>query len=165
MGSKAKALLHQFGASDFKDLFNRVYMEVDQYLMRTWMWDYQDQECGLWLTNKIYCSVKELDQSSLSEEDREWCNELMWFWNHHAISCAIWRYYDLDAARQYAATALVYQDFNHPNKITPLFALLLDEKWEEAELLASTIHEAEKEAAELLIKSYWMGWRQISPAT
>ncbi len=138
------------------ELSNR-YSAEDQKLMQSgaWEWDYENEEL---LINKVKNILESADVSQMTDEERDWRNEILWFWYHHAISCAIWRYQDKEAAKKYAAVALEYQGSNHPNKITRLLDLLTNDKLPEAEQWAEGIEDgAEKETAQYLLKEYREG--------
>jgi hypothetical protein len=148
-------ILQKHSATSMKDLHLRIYMSDDQIRMKNGTWDYGAPS----VCTTVYTDVLKLDENELSEEDREWRRETLYFWNHHAVSCAIWRYRDLEAARRYVTTALSYQDSKHPNHITKLFMLLLEHKEKEAmEWVESIPDEVEKETARDICTSYRSGW-------
>lgn len=133
----------------------RLYGEEDQRLMRSRAWDYENPEP---VVNKIKQAIEAADPASLSEDEREARSDVLWLWYHHAISAAIWRHRDLEAAKQYAVKALEYQTEDHPNKITRLFDLLLNDKVEDAEQWAAGITDkVEVETAQSLIEQYKNG--------
>lgn len=133
------------------ELSNR-YSAEDQKLMQSEAWDYENEEL---LINKVKNILESADVSQMTEEERDWRNEILWFWYHHAISCAIWRYKDKEAAQKYVAVALEHQGSSHPNKITRLLDLLIHDKLPEAEQWAEGIEdEVEKETAQYLLKKY-----------
>jgi hypothetical protein len=134
---------------------NNLYSEEDQKLIKTHMWDYDNPDL---ITNKIKEILERVDVSALSEEEQEWRNEILWFWNHHAISCAIWRYKDQRAAQEYSERALEFQSTEHPNQITRLFYFLTRDQLDEAEKWVREIHEEpEKSTAADLISWYKKG--------
>lgn len=140
--------------------FSNPYAEEDQKLMKSGSWDYNNQDL---VTNKVKNILEKVDESSLSEQERKNRDEILWFWYHHAISCAIYRYHDLEKARFYAEEALKYQSRseNHPNQITKLLDLLLHDKLEEAEQLAQNVDPDEEDAAATQIRNYKNGWKEI----
>lgn len=143
-----------FGATSAAE-FHRLYDEEDQRLMRSHSWDYENPDL---VVNKVKEILEASDSASLSEEEREARAHILWFWYHHAISAAIWRHRDIEAARAYAKKALGYQSEDHPNKITRLFDLLLNDKVAEAERWAAGItDEDEGSTAQSLIKQYQAG--------
>jgi len=134
---------------------SNLYSEEDQKLMVTQAWDYDNPEL---VTNKIKEILESVDVSKLSEEEKEWRNEILWFWYHHAISCAIWRYKDQRAAQEYSARALEFQSAGHPNQITKLFYFLTRDQLSEAEAWAQEIHEEpEKSTAADILDWYKKG--------
>ena len=136
------------GAKTPRALSNR-YSEEDQILMRARTWDYNNPAL---ITNQIKGIVESVAPDTLHPTEEEWAEEILWFWYHHAISCAIGRYRDRNAAKVYAQKALEHQSIEHPNKITKLFDLLLNEKVTEAKTWAARIDDADeiKTAAELI---------------
>lgn len=136
---------------------NKRYVEEDQKIAKSGQWDYDNP--GL-ITNKIKNILEQMDPSGLAEEEQEWREEILWFWYHHAISCAIWKKQDKVAAQEYAAKALEHQLISQPdaekrNQITTLFSLLLNDKIEEAKEWAKNINdEVEEETAKDIIKEW-----------
>ncbi|HEY4490187.1 MAG TPA: hypothetical protein VJC12_02945 [Candidatus Paceibacterota bacterium] len=128
------------------------YSEEDQKLMKDGSWDYNNPNL---VVNKVKEILEAVDSATLTEEEKEYWQEILWFWHHHAISCATWRYKDKEKAQFHAAKALEYQSENHPNTITKLLYLLINDKLEEAEEWASQIPiDLEKETADALVKEY-----------
>ena len=120
--------------------------------MKSGEWDYKNQEL---VVNKVKDVLEGLDPAFLSEEEKEWRGEILWFWYHHAISCAIWHYHDKPAAIEFSNKALSYQSPEHPNKITKLLSLFVEGKMSEAEEWAKGIqNEVEKETAAYVIEDY-----------
>lgn len=132
------------------------YTAKDQEQMRSGSWDYSNQES---IVNKIKNILESVNFSTLSnEEEKEWVQEIIWFWYHHAISCAVWRYKDKDAAKRYANKALEYQSADHPNKISKLLYFLVNDKFEDAEKWVDQItEEPEKSTAISLIQDFKKG--------
>jgi hypothetical protein len=128
-----------------------LYSAEDQKLMKAGAWDYDNPNL---IVNKVKTNLEFTDLATLSEEEKEWRKEILWFWYHHAISCAIWRYKDKQAAQAYSARALELQSDDHPNQITRLLYLLVRDQLPEAEAWAMTVNEEEKDTAESLIKQY-----------
>ncbi len=133
---------------------NNLYTEEDQKLMNEKAWDYNNPDLVI---NKVKKILEDVDATTLSEDEKVWRNEILWFWNHHAISCAIWRYNDLDAAQKFSAQALQLQPEDHPNQITKLLYFLTHHQLDLAEKWLLTINEEEKETAEYLISTYKEG--------
>lgn len=134
---------------------SNLYSEEDQKLMKSQSWDYNDSNL---VTNKIKNVLETVDISKLTNEEKDWRNEILWFWYHHAISCAVWKYKDKEKAKEYSSKALELQNKNHPNKVTKLLDLLVDDKTEEAEKWVNQISDqVEKETAASLIQQYKEG--------
>src|SRR3989344_5826429 len=98
------------GVDNALDLSKR-YTEEDRKLMKSGQWDYDNADL---ITNKI-----------------------LWFWYHHAISCAVNRYQDKKSAQEYSVKALEYLELSQPdpedrNQITYLLFLLVNDKFDEA---------------------------------
>lgn len=128
------------------------YTEEDQKLMRTEKWDYKDSTL---VTNKIRNILERLDLNKLSKEEKFWRLNILWFWYHHAMSCALWRYHDRKLAQEYSKKAMKYQTKNHPNKITRIFYFLVHDQLRKAELWNKTItKEPEQSTAQHLIEEY-----------
>lgn len=151
-GMKEAYLL--LGAHTPLELSN-LYTAEDQKLMRSGEWDYDNVDL---IVNKAKEIIEGVDPGLLTEDESDWRKEILWFWYHHAMSCAIWRYKDKEAARVFAKKALEYQGEGHPNKITKLLDLLVNDQLEEAEAWVKTIkEESEKSTAEKLIEEYKLG--------
>ena len=139
------------------------YSEEDQKLMKSESWDYNNSNL---IINKVKSILEKVNVESLSEQEKEWHNEIFWFWYHHAISCAIGRYKDIEKAKYYAAEAMNYQsksEGGHPNQITKLLYLLVNDKLEEAEQfdkIAKYGDEDEKQSGKELIENYKNGWKE-----
>lgn len=132
---------------------SNLYTVEDQKLMSSpYSWDYNNAAL---IINKVKDILESLDREKLEGEEKEWIQEILWFWYHHAISCAMSRYNDKEKARFYAKKALGLQSENHPNKITKLLDLLLNDKLDEAGEWAKTIiEEPEKSTALELIEDW-----------
>ncbi len=152
--SPAKEAYVLLGAKTPLELSN-LYSVEDQKLMRSSSWDYADEES---VVNKVKVILEAINPSALTVEEREWRQEILWFWYHHSISCAVWRHKDKTAAQIYAAKALEYQPADHPNKITQLLNFLVNDKLEDAEKWAGDIdEEPEKDTAASLVQEYKEG--------
>ena len=148
---EAYTLLHAKSPLELSNL----YSAEDQRLMAASAWDYGNPTQ---LTNRIKIILESVDISSLTEEEKEWRSEILWFWYHHAISCAIWRYKDQRAAQEYSARALEIQPEGHPNQLTRLLYLLVRDKVTEAEAWTADItEEPEKSSAADVIGWYKSG--------
>jgi hypothetical protein len=115
-----------------------LYDSADQELWKSDTWDCDNE---ILVVNQIRKIIESCDVLSLAEDEREWRNEILWFWYHHATSYAIWKLKDKKRAISFVSKALEYQSEDHPNKITRLLSLLLDGKIEEANKLAEGITE------------------------
>ncbi len=117
--------------------------------MKSFLWDYSNPDL---ITNKIKNIIEGANPNELTEEEREWRQEILWFWYHHAISCAIWRYKDKDKAKMYSNQALQYQSKDNPNQITKLLDFLVSGHLQEAEEWAEKIQDKveSKTAADLI---------------
>lgn len=134
---------------------SRHYTDEDQKLMKAYAWDYKNSEL---VTNKIK-EILEAVSGVLTEDEQKWRSEILWFWYHHAISAAIALHNDIEAAKGFAKKALEYQSEDHPNKITKLFDLLLNDKLGEAEEWVKTIDPASVQfkTAQYLIENFKKG--------
>jgi hypothetical protein len=95
--------------------------------------------------NQLIEEIRNVDDASLSEDEIEDKKYALWLWNHHAISFAIFRSHDKEAAKRYAEEALRYE--NGHNKITKLFALLLDDQVDEATRYIEALNNDDPEKA------------------
>jgi len=139
------------GATSAQNL-SVLYTMEDQKIMKAGKWDYANPEL---VVNKVKDILERVGETGLTDEEKEWRQEILWFWYHHAISCAIWRYHDKEMAKKCAEEALGYQSENHPNKITQLLAFLVNDNLADAEEWAKNIeNEVEKKTAHDLIEGY-----------
>ena len=120
------------GVNNFASL-SRAYSEEDQKLMKNWMWDHQSPTL---ITNRMRKILEKINPADLSEDDSIWWHEILWFWYHHAISCAVLKRKDRALAQQYAARAIELQPDDHPNQITELLFLLVHDRLQEAKEMA-----------------------------
>jgi len=67
---------------------SRAYTKQEQVLFKNHTWDYED---ATQMQNVIRAILESVKEESLSEEEKEWRNEILWFWYHHAISVAGWK--------------------------------------------------------------------------
>lgn len=141
--------------SSFREL-SRVYGEKDQELMKTRTWNDKSPEL---ITSQVKNILEQINPAGLSEEDRIWWYEIMWFWYHHAISCAIWKRKDKQLAQFYADKAIELQTPDHPNKITKLLWFLVHDKLTEAREYVATekFLGPELETAKATLKEYENG--------
>lgn len=103
------------GASTPLEL-NQKYVQIDQVLFKSGEWNYNNPAL---LTNQVKSILERVDTNSLTADELEWRQEILWFWYHHAISCARWKG-DKEAALHFSEVALELQTDEHPNQITKL---------------------------------------------
>ena len=148
------AILRQYGVADAFSL-QRLVTSVDQVLMKSGSWSYQDP--GL-LNTKIVRQLESLDRTGITNEENEWIDEIIWLWYHHATSTALFPCRDREQAKIFAAKALEYQvQAPHPNAITWLLYLLANGRIEEArEYVDSMIRQdnVDKETAKGVLEDY-----------
>jgi hypothetical protein len=134
---------------------SRAYDSIDQQLMKTGSWDYANPELPV---NKVKEILERASVGQLTDDEKEWRQEILWFWYHHAISSAIWLHKDREKAKEFAAQALDYQSEENPNKITRLLFLLVNDRLADAEAWAgSIVDEGEHETAAETIGEYKEG--------
>lgn len=143
----------QEGQSSMNDLVSR-FQEADQAAMYDGSWDPNNPSL---LLNQLIEQISSIDAAGLSSDELTDQRYALWLWNHHAVSSAIYRSHDKESAKRYVQEALTYAGSN--NKITQLFALLLDERDKEAEQYASGFADGdfEKETALELIRQHRAG--------
>lgn len=138
------------GVDNPKDIY-LAYLEQDQKLFKSGQWDYDDQSLVI---NKIKNILENIDPSALSNDENNVRDNIIWFWYHHAISCAI-RKRDKDKAIESASRALKYQSESNPNKITKLLYFLVTGQYNEAVKWAYGITDkTEKSTALQLISGF-----------
>lgn len=133
------------------ELSNR-YSAEDQKLMRSSSWDYNNP---VLIVNRVKNIIEAVNPQKLKGKEKEWTQEILWFWYHHAVSCAVWRYKDKKRAEVYTKKALEFQSVDHPNKITKLFDMLLKGKLEEAKKKAKDITEEPEKSTALGVIKEW----------
>ena len=82
---------------------SKKYTEEDQKIMHAKLWDYKNHEL---IINKIQIILETADSSNLSAEENYCKSNILWFWYHHAISSAIWRYSDKEKAKEFFLKAV-----------------------------------------------------------
>jgi hypothetical protein len=131
---------------------SNLYTDADQYLMVSDTWDYDNPDL---IVNKIKTILETVDLELLPDGESEWCREILWFWYHHAISCAVVKYKDMESAKEYSSKALGFQSEDHPNKITKLLFFLVHQRMDDAKEWATQIdEEPEKTTAADLILAF-----------
>lgn len=147
-----------YGVSDVK-LLARLSDAIDQHLMRESEWDYNKPECG---NNKLVRELEKLDRTGMTLEENYWVNQIIWFWYHHAISCALFKYFDRSAAQAFAIRALEHQERlpDHPNRITRLLYYLVFGQHDKAQqwVQSFSLDDAEADTAEGLLLDYQMAF-------
>lgn len=145
----------KFKCKDLDDLIE-IYTIEDQKLMHASAWDYSNSRL---VPNRIMAEIESINLDTITDEyERERLPDLLWFWYHHAISCALWRYGDKVMAFEYSKKALSVQSNKHPNKITKLLHLLIQDDIEGAlEWVKTVKDEPEKTSAEYYIDLYKKG--------
>ncbi len=143
------AIYARFGVRGAQEL-DRFITGIDQGLMKSCEWDYKNEQL---INNEIVHLLESLDRAGMNGEEEYWINQIIWFWYHHAISCAVVKYKDKLAAQQFAQKAIEWQGKmgDHPNKITWLLYLLVNDRYEEAEAWVKSLsadHPEKSTAAE-----------------
>ncbi len=121
---KIQEAFELLGACTFLEL-SKAYTREDQKLMNSREWDAHNPAL---VTNRVKKVLEEIDPEQLESNDRMWRDEILWFWYHHATSCARNRL----SAQAYASRALELQGIDHPNRITRLLWYLAHDKIDEA---------------------------------
>lgn len=147
------AAFQLLGVDNFRSL-SLAYTVEDQKLMKAGTWD--DTDLSL-ITNRVKRCLEDINPDVLNEDDQVWWNEIMWFWYHHAISCAVYKKKDKALAQRYADKAREIQGpLGHPNRITELFRLLVHDEIDEARNMVDCLT-AEAETARLTLAEYERG--------
>lgn len=151
--SPIREVYELLGAKTPFDLeLSNKYSDAEQVLFKSQEWDYDNPNQ---IQNKAKVILESVDPEALIEDEKDCRQEILWFWYHHAISCAIWKR-DRAKAIEYSDKALELQGENHPNKITRVLNLLVNDKVDEAEEFVKTV-ETDKEKADGLIQDYKEG--------
>jgi hypothetical protein len=124
--SPMREAYHLLGATTPLEL-SQLYTKQDQLLFIPKTWDYNNPDQ---IQNKIKTILENMDETGLTEDEKEWRNEILWFWYHHAISCANWKQ-EKEKMKEFSAKALQYQD--NPNILTRTMFLLAHDRMDEAE--------------------------------
>ena len=130
---------------------HEAYCELEQPIFVSREWDYNNP---YQLHNWIKEELEDINFSKLSEEECVWCREILWFWYHHAISCAIWKN-DRVAAQVYSMGALYYQEDGHPNQITRLLYYIAHDRLDEAKAWAANITDEDEGPTAIDIISWY----------
>ena len=124
----------------------------DQRLMRSLEWDYEVDA----LHTQIVNDLKRVPRKELVGDEKWQVEQVIWFWYHHATSCAIYRHDDRKKALYFIQKALRYQARipDHPNKVTLLLYLLLKGNFSKAKTLVPTMNEDEIETGRELVEEW-----------
>ena len=147
-----RVLLDLVGGATTPLEFHHKYVALDQKLMKNNRWDYTDQSL---VVNQIKVRLEQLPDLILNDEEKAWRCEILWFWYHHAIGCAIWKKRDLRQARIFVQRALFYQGDKHPNQITKLFDLLLNDRFDKAKAWANAIVDPVEHQTAVNVLDWW----------
>lgn len=130
------------------------YTEAEQELFISHKWDYDNPEQ---IQNKIKDILESVNENALTEEEREWRDEILWFWYHHAISVTDWKR-DKVKMRLFSTKALEFQD--NPNILTRVMYFLAHDQVGDAEQwLDSRKGDPDEETAKEMIDNYKkFGW-------
>ncbi len=129
-----------------------LFTKLDQTEMKAGDYNYENEES---LLNKIKKHLEGVDVETLTEEEVKWRNEMLWLWNHHATSMALFGHRDHEAAQEFVDKSLSHMPDDHPNKITRLLYFLSRGDVESAELWArNEVGENEQAAAQDAIQNY-----------
>ncbi|MFA7285377.1 MAG: hypothetical protein WC011_00810 [Candidatus Paceibacterota bacterium] len=129
-----------------------LYFQEDQRLMDSYSWDYEDSDL---IINKIKNLIENVGDIGLTKEEKDTKESILWFWYHHATSCALFQKKDKEKAKLYSTKALEYKDNRNSNQITKLLYFLANDDLTEATNWADNIENpTEKQTALSLIKDY-----------
>jgi hypothetical protein len=131
------------------------FIEEDQKCLKSGTWDYKNPDLVI---NK----VKDLVEFAIAKgplftevEENDDLRDLLWFWYHHAIGLAIWKYKDKKAAEFFSEKACHYQIPDNPNKISKLLYLLVRAREVDAKAWFREITtEPDKSAATAIMQEY-----------
>ncbi len=148
-------LYASYSANDPGELIE-VYTKIDQELMRSGQWDYNDASQA---TNIIKSAIEKVGLDAIPDrKEQEWLQDILWFWYHHATSCALDRYGDKSKAQEFSKKALELHLPTNPNKITKLLYLLTHDELDEAKKWIQGIDsETERSSAIADIETYIKG--------
>src|SRR3989338_8231779 len=148
-------ICQKYGVRTIEELI-RLAHDDDQTLMRSRKWDYKVDA----LHTRIVNDIKRVPRKELTHDEKWKLEQIIWFWYHHATSCAIAKHNDRKKALCFVKKALRYQKRiePHPNKVTRLLYLLLLGKMDEAKFLVPTIHKDEVGTGRFLIRN----WKRYS---
>jgi hypothetical protein len=136
-------------------LLSNVYSMYDQAAFKDKSWDYDNPN---FICRRVVELIEGLPDDEITIEEREWFQEICWFFHHHSASYAIFLKKDKNRAKEEVELALNFQANDHPNKITKLLYYLLSDMLREAEEYVKTINGVEFETALWLIDKYKNSW-------
>lgn len=108
----------------------QVYAYKDQEAMKGRFWDYDNHT---FICRQVVELIEQVPPEELTDEEKFWFKNILWFWHHHAISFAIWVKKDKKRAQEEASIALNLQSLENPNKITKILYFLVNDRLKEAE--------------------------------
>jgi len=140
-----------FNVKNPDDLYD-LYFEEDQKLMNSYSWDYENNDL---IVNRIKNIIETTEENKLTKKEKDTKELILWFWYHHATSCALFQKKDKEKAKLYSTKALEHVNNDNPNKITKLLYFLANDDLTEASKWADDIENStEKQTALNLIKEY-----------
>jgi len=129
-------VLKTFNVADAKALHDK-YCEFDRAAFRNGKWNPENQS---FICTKIKNLLLEVNVEELTDKDKGWILEILWFWHHHAISASLWRGL-LQQARDYSFTALAFQAGKHDNQVTLALHLLIHNRFQDVAFLLEQVPE------------------------
>jgi hypothetical protein len=133
---------------------SQAYTKLENPIFISRVWDYDDPDQP---QNKIKEMLEVVDEGGLTEDEKEWRKEILWFWYHHAISVAGWKR-DKEKMKVFSEKAMEYEDPS--NMLTRTMYLLAHDRIEEAEEWAdSKAGDVDEDTAREMIENYKkIGW-------
>jgi len=147
------SLLCRFGADDMFHL-SRIYTKFDQPVFKNGRWSYNNPRL---IINKIKSDLEQIPDSCFDERGLMWKREILWFWNHHAISIAVCRG-DFILARTFANQAIKLQGRNPSNQITRLLWYLVHGRIKQAKRWFRTGVKVDRRTARDVLRWYDQGY-------
>ena len=121
--------------SSMLELRHRFLLE-DQRLMEKKAWTPDDSTLFI---NRVKIALEALDPATLDDVAFQNWRQMLWLWNHRAVSFAVFTLRDKMRAKEYAARAMIDHGGRNPNRITRLWFHLLYGQMKEARDWAGTI--------------------------
>ncbi len=152
--SPMREAYNMLGAKTPLELSER-YKEEEQVLFKSHEWDYENPDQ---IQNRLREIIEPVDVDKLTEDEKEWRNEILWFWYHHAISVTDWKR-DKEKMKFFSTKALEFQG-NNPNILTRTMYLLAHDQIEEAEKwVRLKTGDPDEETAREMVEDYKkIGW-------